>query len=141
MQNATMEKRGDTMDTIEYSPSMWGLKLTEEMNVLKGLPLEEQAKRFRALIREIDWDNIYGERIINQITTSVVPADECRYARKWIVKDAIIVGIVFEDSKGDLVNRFLNDSCTTYFRWDKNGIGGRHFDTYCTLIWRQEPEF
>lgn len=125
------------MDTIEYDASLRRINLTDEMiSVLKGLPIEEQAKHFRVVIEYVDWDNIYGERIVNERKFSEVSAEECKYAHKWIVKDGIIVGIVFSDDKGKLTYASLNDQCETYFLWEKNGIGGRHFEEYCTLIWK-----
>ena len=124
------------MEIIEYEESMGKIKFIDSrFEILQGLPMEEQAQRFKVEVEVVDWDNIYGERIVNDCSTYVVDVEECPYARKWIVKDGIIVGVAFNDEHDALRYLFLDDRCTTYHRWDKNGIGGHHLFVTCTLVW------
>ena len=123
------------MERTEYVASMGKIKLTDEQAaILKELPFEEQAKRFKVKVEETDWDIVYGDRIVNDSSTALVAVEECKYVRQWIVKEGMIVGVTFNDKDDELRYRFLDDCCTTYYHWIRNGIGGHHFMVCCTLV-------
>ena len=125
------------MERIEYDVSMGKITLTEEQAaILKSLPFEEQVKRFKVEIEEVDWDIVYGERIVNGVSTTVVEVEECKYARKWIVKEGIIVGATFNNEYDKLRHCLLGESCWTYYHQIRNGIGGHHFNIQCRLVWQ-----
>ena len=125
------------MDIIEYTPSMGEINLTDEMiSELKGLPIEEQAKLFGIVYDEDEEDFSYGESDGTKHYSRTTDAENCRYARKWIVKDGIIVGIVFSNWNNKLVNHFLESWCNVYFCVDEDGTGSTDVSVYCKLVWK-----
>ena len=125
------------MDCIEYKPDMGKINLTNEMiEVLKGLPIEEQAKKFAVVKSVSEEEYSYGQSDGSSHSLNEMDADKCSYARKWIVKDGIIVGIVFSNYAGRDTYEFLDSWCNTYFCSDDDGTGSTEVIINCKLIWK-----
>lgn len=125
------------MNCTEYEPKMGEINLTDEMiAVLKGLPIEEQAKWFGIVRDESEEDYSYGQSEGGRNATYGMDVDKCHYAQSWIVKDGIIVGIVFSDWRNQPAYHFLNTWCNTYFCFDDDGTGSTEANVYCKLVWR-----
>ena len=138
------------MDTIEYEASMGKINLSDEMiTALKGLPIEEQAKRFCIEITERVHEIVYGERCEIKCEKHIGDAEECPHVLKWIVKDGIIVGIVYQfiedlelykNYSSGLVYGFLNSCHTTSFRTHGGGLYGTHESAEYKLLWKTEEQ-
>ena len=129
--------RRHRMDQIAYEPQMGEINLTEEMiSALRGLPIEEQAKKFAVIDSESTEEYSYGESEGGRHSSSTIDAERCYYADKWIVKDGMIVGIVFRNYANKPTPTFLNESCCTYFCMDDDGVGSTEASVYCKLVWR-----
>lgn len=124
------------MNSIEYTPSMGKINLTDEMiAALKELPIDEQAKRFGIVFEDDEEEYSYGESTGGRSNSYVIAPERCSYTRQWIVKDGIIVGIVFGDWRNQPAYRFLNEWCNTYFACDDDGTGSTDVSVYCKLVW------
>lgn len=125
------------MEVIEYKPTMGEINLSEEMiAVLKQLPLEEQAEKFAIESSENESEYSYGQLEGEKDSSYLIKANKCRYTRKWIAKDGIIVGIVFSNWRNALEEKFLNEWCNTYFCIDEDGTGSTDVSVYCRLVWK-----
>ena len=124
---------------IEYEESMGGINLSnEQLELLKGLPLEEQKKQFQVILEENAWDIIYGERERKPTTFKFVGVEECRHVKNWVVKDGVIVGVIFTDhySKTGTAFRSLDRDCPAFYEHIPDGIGGSTYTADCTLIFK-----
>ena len=124
------------MDIVAYEQSMGGISLSDDKAaLLKKLPLEEQKKQFKIVVEEMAWDNIYGERDSKPTKFSLVDVESCKYALKWVVKDGIIVGVLFASHYKKIDFRSLDWYCTAFYEHIPNGIGGSYIMVDCTLVW------
>ncbi len=125
------------MNCIDYSPDMGQINLTDDMAaVLKGLPIDEQAKWFGIVYDEREEEYSYGEAEGTRKASYGTDVDKCSYARKWIVQDGMIVGIVFRNRNNSDAYCFLNEWCNTYFCIDDDGTGSTDVSVSCKLVWR-----
>lgn len=124
------------MERVEYKSEMGDIALTNEMiATLKALPFEEQEKLFAVELHETSASYSYGECDGKSESSSVMPVERSGSARKWIVKDGIIVGMVFGNYSGKDAFCMLNEWCCTYFTVDDDGVGSSEADDYSRLIW------
>ena len=125
------------MEIIEYNPAMGEINLTDEMmSELKGLPIEEQKKLFGIVYDEDEEEFSYGESTSQKSYSRTIDVENCSYVRQWIVKDGIIVGIVFSNYSNRPVPKFLDSWCNVYFCIDEDGTGSTDVTVYCKLVWR-----
>lgn len=126
------------MECIEYNETMGKINLTEEMiSVLKGLPLEDQAKHFSIISEVSETEYSYGEDEGSSHYTRESDVEKCSYTRSWIVNDGIIVGVVFSNWNNKPVSCFLDKGCCTYSCSDDDGVGSTDVTVMSKLIWKQ----
>lgn len=128
--------------TMEYTPDLGELPLTEEMiRELKGKSIEEQLDYFSVGDSDYIEKYSYGESDGSSTGGKIVPLLEKMWALTPIVKtiivhDGMIVGAVFHMNGGSIGRpTLLNQSACTYFSVDDDGTGSTEASSYSTMIY------
>lgn len=129
------------MEVIEYNESMGKIERENELVAALGsLPFEQQQKLLCIELREVEYEIVYGERIVTKDVTDVVDVSGCEYARAWIVRGGTIVGVAFGmrgQGGQEIAYRFLQQRYGVHLDFATTGIGGVHGDVSCVLKLRQ----
>ena len=129
------------MDFIKYKKDMGKITLTEEMmSSLKGLTLEEQTKQFAIEKCETSENYLFGEEALPLESSIIMEVGLCKAAKSWIVKDGIIVGMVFIYYNGKDSYCFLDPFGYDWgFRnnyVNEQGPSYREINVKCRIVWR-----
>ena len=107
--------------TVEYDESLGSFTLNESAAaMLRGLPLEEQAKFFRARTRYTDYMLADANDVVSVI-----------------VHEGIIVGVMMSDYSGTPRPCYIDETICTWDSEDNNGAGYKTRVEYTKLIFVQ----
>lgn len=125
----------DTFTPVEYAESMGKIADFIRMKeVLAGKSISEQTDYFRISERSSVTSYSYGDSDSERLAKSTSPLYQTSDIENFIVKEGVIVGIVY-----DRTNVIVGKTVCTYSASEDDGAGSRSREDYCTLLFFPEP--